>query len=104
MISFFLASVNPVRLWLRPAPTIPLERPNLAELAANEATLPQFVQDCPVAMKYLRLLAPLDWVNFPERPTDPGTNATSPWPVCSGLSGQTARTEKVHVPFTPISD
>jgi hypothetical protein len=52
----------------------PLERPNLSVLAANEASLPNFVRHCPVAMKYLHLLGPLDWASFPERPDD------RPWP------------------------
>jgi hypothetical protein len=33
-----------------------------------EKRLPQFVQECAVAMKYLRLLGQLDWDRFPERP------------------------------------
>lgn len=74
MIEFFTAPVN---LWrrLRPPPTaVPLERADLSTLAAEVATLPDFVRACPVAMKYLRLLGPLDWAGFPERPED------RPWP------------------------
>lgn len=52
----------------------PLERPNLAQLARTPETLPQFVQDCGVAQRYLTLLGPLDWDHFPER--DP----RRPWP------------------------
>ena len=52
----------------------PLDRPNLAQLARRPEALPQFVQDCGVAQRYLRLLGPLDWEHFPER--DPGR----PWP------------------------
>jgi hypothetical protein len=51
-----------------------LERPHLAALAADDTSLPAFVRACPVAMKYLRLLGPLDWAAFPERPTN------RPWP------------------------
>jgi hypothetical protein len=40
----------------------------------DEAELPPFVRDCRVAMRYLRLLGPLDWEHFPER--DPHR----PWP------------------------
>ena len=50
------------------------KRPTLAQLAQAEADLPAFVRYCPVAMKYLHLLGPLDWNNFPER--DPNY----PWP------------------------
>lgn len=46
---------------------LPLLRPNLSELAQPGATLPRRVADCPVARKYLALLGPLDWANFPER-------------------------------------
>lgn len=74
MINFFVSTVKQVRWALAVWEPIPLERPHLAELALNEARLPQFVQACPVAMKHLRLLAPLDWANFPERAE------SWPWP------------------------
>ena len=74
MISSFLVSVNPWRRGSKPGAPIPLEGPNLAVLAADEAALPLFVRECPVAMKYLRLLGPLDWAKFPERSAD------RPWP------------------------
>ena len=45
---------------------IPMARPNLAQLAQT-ALLPQFVRECRTAMRYLELLGPLDWENFPER-------------------------------------
>ena len=74
MINFFTSTVKPF-WWGTPATEIvPLERPHLAALAANEAALPHFVRDCPVALKYLRLLSPLDWANFPER------DESRPWP------------------------
>lgn len=56
-----------------PLPVL-LVRPNLAQLAQVGAALPRFVADCAVARKYLELLGPLDWANFPER--DPHR----PWP------------------------
>lgn len=75
MVSPFTVNVNPFRWRRRGQPAdIPLERPNLSVLAANTANLPDFVRRCPVAMKYLRLLGPLDWANFPERPDN------RPWP------------------------
>lgn len=74
MINFFVSTVKQYRWASAGRESIPLERPSLAELALNEAGLPQFVLDCPVAMKYLRLLAPLDWANFPER------DESRPWP------------------------
>ncbi len=49
-------------------------RPHRAEtprdpyhLALAEAPLPYFVQESPVAMRYLHLLGPLAWHHFPER-------------------------------------
>ncbi len=44
-----------------------LTRPNLHHLANDPDQLPLFVQESAVAMRYLRLLGPLDWDQFPER-------------------------------------
>ncbi len=47
----------------------PKQRPSLSELAQmDEARLPRFVRESQVAMTYLRLLGPLNWHLFPERP------------------------------------
>lgn len=52
-----------------PATRPPLARCPLSELARqDEAQLPAFVRESAVALKYLRLLGPLDWAHFPERP------------------------------------
>ena len=56
------------------AGAVPLARPNLAQLAQPNVTLPAFVSACPIAGRYLDLLGPLDWAHFPERP------ANQPWP------------------------
>ena len=58
----------------KPAPVVPLLRPDLARLAQPEAVLPAFVAHDAVTRKYLDLLGPLDWAHFPERP------ANHPWP------------------------
>ena len=50
-------------------------RPDLYELAQRSADLPRFVQESDVAMRYLRLLGPLDWTRFPERDLD------TPWTI-----------------------
>ena len=42
-------------------------RPNLYTLAQHPDRMPRFVRDSPVAQRYLRLLAPIDWAHFPER-------------------------------------
>jgi hypothetical protein len=64
--------------WLQPTPAaravVPLRRPALDVLAQPSYGLPSFVQNCPVAQKYLSLLGPLPWSVFPERPSD------RPWP------------------------
>lgn len=45
------------------------KHPDLHQLAKLPTrSLPRFVQDCPVALKYLGLLGCLDWSRFPERP------------------------------------
>lgn len=64
-----------IRNWVRKSwpsangrsPKKGLRPPSLSELAQEPGQLPRFVADCPVARKYLTLLGPLDWVNFPER-------------------------------------
>ncbi len=50
-------------------------RPDLHQLAHRPADLPRFVQESAVAMRYLRLLGPLNWTQFPER------DLNTPWPI-----------------------
>ena len=55
--------------WLRRGETI--SPANLHQLAQWPQTrLPRFVRESPVALRYLRLLGPLDWGRFPERELD----------------------------------
>lgn len=49
---------------------IALTRPNLHQLSQRPELWPPFVAECPITQKYLRLLGPLDWDNFPERATN----------------------------------
>jgi hypothetical protein len=42
-------------------------RPNWQQLADDPLALPRFVRESPVAMRYLRLLSPQAWDQFPER-------------------------------------
>lgn len=45
------------------------QRPSLsAPGQLDEKRLPRFVRESAVALKYLRLLGPLDWDRFPDRP------------------------------------
>jgi hypothetical protein len=50
-------------------------QPDLHQLAHRSADLPRFVRESPVAMRYLRLLGPLDWTHFPER------DLYTPWTI-----------------------
>src|SRR3990172_4099914 len=46
----------------------PTRHPGLQKLAQlPRKSLPRFVQECPVAMKYLDFLGRLGWSRFPER-------------------------------------
>jgi hypothetical protein len=45
-------------------------RLNLHQLAQDVAALPPFIRESPVAMRYLHLLGPLAWDQFPERNLD----------------------------------
>jgi hypothetical protein len=62
-------------------PALPLVRPPLSQLAQMAPDqLPPFVQACPVALKYLRLLGELDWEHFPERATNRAWPGPQPQP------------------------
>lgn len=54
-----------IRRYLAPHQAAP--HPSLSYWLAHPAHLPRFVQRCPVAMRYLRLLGPLHWDHVPER-------------------------------------
>ena len=47
------------------------ERPSLQDWAEHPGCLPHFVQQSPVAMRYLQLLGPLAWDQLPERDVYP---------------------------------
>lgn len=67
-VNWLRRAVGAVRPVQPPSATpVPLVRPHLAHLAQAKAELPGFVVECSVARKYLDLLGPLDWANFPER-------------------------------------
>lgn len=72
-----------LRNHLHGAPTtvVLLSRPDLHQLAQLPAgALPEFVRNCPVAIKYLCLLGDLDWTHFPERPTGRAWPGPTPAP------------------------
>lgn len=65
------------RFWWILAPPNHRHRPDLHQLGQNLNRLPSFVRESAIAMRYLRLLNPLDWGRCPERDleTDWGTPA-----------------------------
>lgn len=68
MIAYLFAFVT--RWWRRGRQVEVLARPDLQALAAlSRQALPLFVQESPAAQKYLALLGPLAWGQFPERPS-----------------------------------
>jgi len=83
---------------------VPLERPHLSALAQNEARLPQFVRTCPVAMKYLRLLGPLDWANFPERPTNRAWPGPKPHPRAPFVAAYLVKLNEGHTYMSNLRD
>lgn len=65
IISPFGQFRQPWRVFARPK--IGQTRPNLHVLAQQPTRLPRFVRESAVAMRYLQLLGPLAWDQFPER-------------------------------------
>jgi hypothetical protein len=60
-------AVLPNRLFARRQPSVPLVRPDLHRLWQQRDQLPAVVTQCAPAMRYLDLLGPLAWQDFPER-------------------------------------
>ncbi len=46
---------------------VSVQRPSFADLTARPELIPEWVRDAPVAMRYLRFLAPLAWTQVPAR-------------------------------------
>src|SRR5712692_1872848 len=63
-------SLWPADYW---PPKKPEKRPSLRTFWREPERLPEFVQDCPAAMRTLDLLGPLNWDGVPER------NLTRDW-------------------------
>jgi hypothetical protein len=55
-------------------PRFRAQRPRLRYWTEHKEDLPRFVRQSPVAMRYLRLLGPLAWDQFPERFGRPNRN------------------------------
>jgi hypothetical protein len=79
MQAFFLSNwLKPIRNRLIRALTKPPGLQKLAQMPIK--SLPRFVQECPVALKYLGLLGQLDWSRFSERPEQRFALDESPLP------------------------
>jgi hypothetical protein len=85
--------------WPRLFPRLALQRPNLSELARMpESQLPRFVRESAVALKYLRLLSPLDWAHFPERPDHRFDPKRAPLPYASFAAAYLIKIDQ-HLPY-----
>jgi hypothetical protein len=80
-----------------PATMVPLSRPDLYQLAQFPPNaLPEFVRNCPVALKYLRLFGDLDWTHFPERPTGRAWPGPTPAPRAPFAAAFLVKLEEGH--------
>jgi hypothetical protein len=68
----------------------------LAQL--DPACLPKFVQESEAAMNYLRLLGPLDWSRFPERPDERFSPACPPLPYAPFVAAYLVKIDR-HIPY-----
>lgn len=77
----------------------PAQRPSLAGLAQlEESRLPQFVRESAVALKYLRLLGPLDWDHFPDRPDQRFSLDCPPLPYAPLVAAYLVKIDQ-HLPY-----
>jgi hypothetical protein len=78
---------------------LPSHRPNLTELAHRDETqLPAFVREAAVALKYLRLLGPLDWSHFPDRPDRRVWPEAVPLPLAAFVAAYLVKLDQ-HLPY-----
>lgn len=68
--------------------------PCLDKLAENPGMAPHFVRQCPVAMRYLSLLAPLAWSGFPERGLKARGKHTTTLPYASFVAAHLVKLEE----------
>jgi hypothetical protein len=78
---------------------LPLHRPNLSVLYQHgEAALPTRVRESAVAMRYWRLLGPLDWTHFPDRLEQRFDPACPPLPYASVAAAYLIKLDQ-HLPY-----
>ncbi len=74
-------------------------RPSLSELAQlDDALLPPVVRDSAVALRYLRLLGPLDWSHFPDRPDQRFWQDCAPVPYAAFAAAYLVKLDQ-HLPY-----
>lgn len=66
----------------------------LDEMAEKQDNLPHFVRNCPVAMRYLDLLSPLAWSDFPERDLKARGRHNNTLPYASFAAAQLVKLEE----------
>jgi hypothetical protein len=77
----------------------PPQRPNLSALAQlDEHHLPRFVRESAAALKYLRLLGPLDWERFPDRPDQRFSLDSPPLPYAPLVAAYLVKIDQ-HIPY-----
>ena len=77
----------------------PPQHHNLSVLAQlDEGHLPRFVRESAVALKYLRLLGPLDWQRFPDRPDQRFSPTCPPLPYAPLVAAYLVKIDQ-HIPY-----
>ncbi len=95
MATFFLSGwLRRLKLGWQPA-----QRPSLSGLGQwDENRLPRFVRESAVALKYLRLLGPLDWDHFPDRPDQRFNLDCPPLPYAPLVAAYLVKIDQ-HLPY-----
>jgi len=95
MTTFFLSAwLHRLKLGRQPA-----QRPSLSGLGQwDENRLPRFVRESAVALKYLRLLGPLDWDRFPDRPDQRFSLDCPPLPYAPLVAAYLVKIDQ-HLPY-----
>lgn len=95
MATFFLSAwLRRLRFGRQPAQRLSLSA--LGQLDENR--LPRFVRESAVALKYLRLLSPLDWDHFPDRPDQRFNLDCPPLPYAPLVAAYLVKIDQ-HLPY-----
>ncbi len=77
-----------------------LRRPSLSALGQDQDHLPRLVRESAVAMRYLRLLGPLDWGNLPQRAGRSFWPDTMPLPLSAFAAAYLVKLDQ-HLLYMP---